>query len=122
MKRLFISLLALSAVCAGCVSPDPFSAEAQWNLDKRKEADGTLLVLDTPGNWRAISSAIRAEVRREASGMDPPGNVTSWTQYWRSGFSRLRKNQEHPERYFALVLDLRRMSDLPDLPREAIAE
>lgn len=120
MNRLVFILLALCVLCSGCVSPDPFSAQARFNLDTRKEPDGSILVLDTPGNWRAISAGIREEVRREASGMDPPATVGSWSEYWRSGFSTLRSSQEHPERYFALVLNLRRMSELPDLPKEAI--
>lgn len=120
MKRPFALMFALCLLAAGCREPDTFSAEARANLDTRREADGSVLVLDTRGNWRFFSSAIGAEVNREAQGLRPPGTAGSWTEYWRAGFSELRASQEHPERYFALALDLRRRSGLPDLPKESI--
>ena len=115
-----VTLAALCLICAGCLPPDPFSADALRNLDTRTEPDGRVLVLDSRANWRFFSSAIGAQVEQEAKGLPPPGNIGSWTAYWRLGISKLRTGQEHPEKYFALVLDLRRRYELPDLPREAI--
>jgi hypothetical protein len=120
MKRHLIPLLALCLVCAGCVPPDPFSAEAQRNLDMRTEPDGRILILDSSANWRFFKSAISGQVENEAKGLQPPGGSGSWAAYWRTGISKIRTSQEHPERYFALVLGLRRRYELPDLPREAI--
>ena len=115
--------LALAALCvffAGCLPPDPFSAQAQASLDTRTEPDGRVLVLDSRSNWRFYSSSIGGQVEREAQGLPPPGGAGSWAAYWRMGISRIRSSQEHPERYFALVVDLRRRHELPDLPREAL--
>ena len=119
MKPTLLLLLALCLVCAGCLPPDPFSAEALRNLDTRHEPDGRVLVLDTKANWRFFSSAIGAQVENEAKGLQPPGSTGTWPDYWRMGISKIRTSQEHPERYFALVLDLRRRYELPDLPKEA---
>jgi len=120
MNRPIVLILALCLALTGCIEPDPFSVEARSHLDTRSEANGRVTVLDTGGNWRFLSSAIGAEVKREAQGLPPPGATGSWSDYWRAGFSELRANQEHPEKYFALVLDLRRHSSLPDLPKESI--
>jgi hypothetical protein len=120
MKLQLVTLAALCLICAGCLPPDPFSADAQRSLDTRTESDGRVVVLDSRANWRFYSSAIGAQVEQEAKGLPPPGSLGSWTAYWRMGIARIRSNQEHPERYFALVLDLRRQHELPDLPRDAI--
>jgi hypothetical protein len=122
MTLRLVTLAALCLICAGCLPPDPFSADAQGTLDKRTEPDGRVLVLDSRANWRFYSSAIGAQVEQEAKGQPPPGSIGSWTAYWRMGISKIRSTQEHPEKYFALVLDLRRRYELPDLPREAIEQ
>jgi hypothetical protein len=108
-------------LAAGCNAPAVYHPWTEWEgLETRKQADGSIFVLDTASNWKFFSSTIGAEVKREAKGSEPPGNIGFWTDFWHRSFAEIRTSQEHPEKYFALILDLRRRSDLPDLPREAI--
>ncbi len=106
----------------GCATaPDPFPIWKTWGLDLSRQADGSVTVPDTPGNWKRLSALFTEEVKREAAGLPPTGGYTTWPDFWHRSFSEIRQSHEHPERYFALILNLRREQSLPDLPRAAIA-
>ncbi len=117
MKRLAIIILALLVLGPGCATADMVPTWALTGLDTRRQPEGNVLVLDSPRNWRILSGALDAEVGREYKGLPPPGSIDTWTEFWRTTFERMYSGQEHPERYFAFVVQLRRSLDLPDLPR-----
>jgi hypothetical protein len=108
---------ALCVLASGCTGPEVPLSWNQGNLDTRDQGDGTVLILDTHRNWRLLSSTVEAEVKREAAGFLPPGNSGSWRDFWSRDFSEIRSLQEHPEKYFAMILNVRRRAGLPDLPK-----
>lgn len=122
MKRRWLALTLLAAFAGGCATaPDPFPIWKLWGLDLAKQEDGSVLVPDTPGNWKRLSRLFTDEVKREAAGLPPTGGFDTWPAFWHKSFTEIRANHEHPEKYFALILNLRREESLPDLPRSALA-
>lgn len=118
MKRLVTCLFAFLLLEAGCADLGLIPTWQLTGLDTRSQPGGGVLVLDNHRNWGILSSALDAEVKREFKGMQPPGNIDSWTEFWRTTFAKMNTGQEHPERYFAHVVQLRRSLELPDLPRD----
>jgi hypothetical protein len=122
MKIPRSALLALILAAAGCAAPrDPFPIWKLWGLDLERQADGGVFVPDTPGNWRRLSVLFADEVKCEAQGLPPSGGIATWGEFWHTSFAEIRPNYAHPEKYFALIIDLRRQASLPDLPKAAIA-
>ena len=121
MKSPRRALVALWLALAGCAAPaNPFPIWKHWGLDLVRQPDGSIFVPDTPGNWRSLSVLFGDEVKCEAGGLAPTGGIATWTEFWHTSFAEIRTGYAHPEKYFALIVDLRRQASLPDLPRQAI--
>lgn len=116
-----LALLALWLGLAGCAAPaDPFPIWKLWGLDLVRQPDGSVFVPDTPGNLRRLSVLFADEVKCEASGLAPTGGIATWPEFWHTSFAEIRTSYAHPEKYFALIVDMRRQASLPDLPKAAI--
>jgi hypothetical protein len=116
-----LALLVLGLLLAGCAAPtDPFPIWKLWGLDLVRQPDGGVFVPDTPGNWRRLSVLFGDEVKCEAGGLAPTGGIATWPEFWHTSFAEIRASYAHPEKYFALIIDLRRQASLPDLPKAAI--
>lgn len=114
-------LLAFSLLAAGCAStPEPFPIWKLWGLDVVQQADGSVQIPDTRRNWKLLDALFDGEAKCEADGLTPSAGMNSWPEFWHRSFSEIRANNEHPEKYFALILDIRRRYSLPDLPKAAI--
>jgi hypothetical protein len=120
MKNLMIAAFALCFLESGCAAPAVVPTWALTGLDTRIREGGGELVLDSGRNWRILSSAIKAEVRLESQGLPPPWSTGSWAEFWRTTIAKMSATQEHPERYFNLIVQLRREHDLPDLPKDVL--
>ncbi|MFZ1054072.1 MAG: hypothetical protein ABSF76_05590 [Opitutaceae bacterium] len=120
MKHPMIFMLALCLLNSGCVSQEMIPTWAMTNLDERTQADGSVLIRDSNRNWNILKSAIEDEAKREAQDLPPPWKISSWTEFWHTTIVKMSANQEHPEKYFALVLQTRRRFELPDLPRDVL--
>ncbi|GEM_PF-3459231 len=120
MKRLVLCALALFLAAPGCADLDVVPTWALTNLDTRIQPDGNILTLDDARNWRILTGALGAEVRRESRELPPPAAIDTWTEFWRTTFKRMASGQEHPEKYFGYVVEMRRSLELPDLPKGVV--
>jgi hypothetical protein len=116
-SALFFALAIMGGL-AGCLRPGLFSTKPQWELDTARKLDGSTYERDTERNWQFYVALYETEVGHERQRTKPPGDSTSWVEYWHRHFAHLRVRQENPEKYIAFILDLRRKAGLPDLPKE----
>ena len=122
MSKKPILFLALLLVASGCeTKSEPFPIWKVWGLDVVKQEDGSVLIPDNRRNWKLLNALFDGEAKCEADGLTPPAGMASWPDFWHRSFSEIRSNNEHPEKYFALILDIRRHYSLPDLPTSALA-
>ena len=120
VKNITLGFLVLLLLTAGCATPELIPTWALQGLDTRTEANGSVVVLDNRANWRVLSAVLQREVSLESKGMDPPAAVETWPEFWRLTLTKMYAGQEHPEKYFAYLVDQRRRLELPDLPKDIL--
>jgi len=115
-------LLLFAVVSLFCVRARPDTSEPRppLDLDVRIKADGSVFVLATDHNWQELTKYNRDEVKKESIKAPPLLNYPTWTDYWRDRFTKTSLNAENPKRYLKFIVELRRKSGLPELPKDLL--
>jgi hypothetical protein len=109
------SLLLSLALAAGCANG---FLDLDDLADYRKNADGTVTLLDTPAMWNDWVKLVDRRVTAELRNQLPPERLGSWDEYWVLMISRNRGNRENEQKYIDYIIDRRRTADLPPLSIE----
>ena len=89
------------------------------SIDAARDAEGNVILLDTPKNWNLWVTLIEPDIRAEMSGAGPPGGMQSWNQRWISSIEELEKGrQENYSKYIDYIIKKRKEAGLPPLSYE----
>lgn len=114
MKRLTVVALAGSVVLAGCVmagsifNTEPF-------VDAKKDANGKVILLDTPRMWRDWTQGVDRGIADESVGKRPPAGAKTWNESWLRAIAANQKARENAPKYIAYIVEQRRKAGLPEL-------
>jgi hypothetical protein len=109
MKRHFvwpISLMILTG-CTSIFNTEPF-------VDATRDAQGNVILRDTPRMWRDWQEVIDMYVADERVGKAPPRGKNSWNDHWASMISS-NLTRENANKYIDYIVESRRKAGLPDL-------
>lgn len=84
-------------------------------VDAKKDANGNVVLLDTPRMWADFVDLTDKQTSSERAGKRPPG-VSDWNKHW---IMRIREmeggSRENAPRYIAYIVEQRRKAGLPEL-------
>jgi len=101
-----IVFIAMSTSC-GVFNTEPM-------LDTHRDAEGNIIVEDTPRMWAYWKDNVDHAVAKEVSGRMPGGGTDSWDTHWQRVFAA-NSDRENAEKYMSYVIDTRRAAGLPEL-------
>jgi hypothetical protein len=115
MRAIVLCLSLLTAGCAGSV----FHYEPI--VDTRKDAEGNLVIRDTPRMWAEWTRHIDSQVAREAAGGPPFAGVKTWETHWALAIKDNQQGRDNAQKYIDYVIEARRRAGLPELPSDTCA-
>jgi hypothetical protein len=83
-------------------------------IDSHRDANGNIVLEDTPRMWADWKAEVDRAVAEELSGQDPGGGIDSWITQWQRVIAA-NSNRENTEKYIAYIIDSRREAGLPEL-------
>ena len=90
-------------------------------VDTRRDAQGNVILRDTPRMWADWMSGVDRTVAKEAAGDAPGGGMPSWESHWQRVIRENSTSRENPQRYIDYLLDTRRRAGLPELASQALS-
>lgn len=109
---LWLICLTISAGCGMSNGGSIFNKE--HFVDAEKDAQGSVVLLDTPRMWRDWQNDVNRAVANEAGGRPPGGGIESWNAQWRRVIGA-NKDRENAPKYIAYIVESRRKAGLPEL-------
>lgn len=112
MRKLVLTMAAF-VFLAGCVmagsifNTEPF-------VDAKKDAQGNVILLDTPRNWQDWRELADLDLAAEIAGKKAPGGAT-WNKKWARQLLAIEKTQENAPKYVTYIIESRRRAGLPEL-------
>lgn len=83
-------------------------------VDAKKDAQGNVVLLDTPRMWRDWQADVDRAVANEVAGSRPGGGIASWNAQWLRVIDA-NNGRENAPKYIAYIIDSRRKAGLPEL-------
>lgn len=84
------------------------------NFGFTRNAQGEIILLDTPGMRSDATFAYDENIKMEQEG-HRLSNGMSWNEVWLNAIRSIRTNTENPEWYVQYIIDRRREAGLPEL-------
>lgn len=109
--RLLVVLIAAGVGMIGCgngiLSTEPF-------VDAERDAQGNVVLRDTPRMWQEWQHEVQRAVEKEAQGKPPGGGISTWNAQWLRVIDA-NSDRENAPRYIAYIIETRRRAGLPEL-------
>lgn len=89
-------------------------ASAKRDVDIQQDAEGNILLLDTPNMRIGAASAYDSTIQMELRGHKMSDGM-SWNEVWLNTIRNIRRNTENAEWYVQYIIEQRRKAGLPEL-------
>ena len=112
IARVLLLLLGLVDV-SGCGGSPVANVFSDSGIDSMRDAQGNVILLDTPRMWRDFVQTTEIAIKNERTGRNygPRSSNDEWLRV----IQHIKLRNEHPQKYIDYIIEQRRRAGLPEL-------